>query len=175
MALSNEEAQKACIAPAPETQGFFLQQTMLRVKDPKKSLDFYTRIMGMTLLKKLDFPSMEFSLYFLAYVDPAKVPTDEKEALKFCFSTPATIELTHNWGSETKEGNVYHNGNSEPRGFGHIGVVVPDVYKACERFESLGVEFVKKPDGGKMKGLAFIKDPDEYWIEILNPINMVNM
>ena len=45
---------------------------------------------------------------------------------------------------------------------------VPDVYKACERFEKLGVEFVKKPDGGSMKGLAFIKDPDGYWIEILN-------
>ena len=46
------------------------------------------------LLKKLDYPDMEFSLYFLAYVDPASVPKDEKEATKFCFSTPATIELT---------------------------------------------------------------------------------
>ncbi len=46
---------------------------------------------------------------------------------------------------------------------------MPDVYAACERFEKLGVEFVKKPDDGKMKGLAFIKDPDGYWIEILQP------
>lgn len=46
--------------------------------------------------------------------------------------------------------------------------MVPDVYKACERFEKLGVNFVKKPDDGKMKGIAFITDPDGYWIEIFN-------
>ena len=51
--------------------------------------------------------------------------------------------------------------------------MVPDVEKACERFESLGVNFAKKPNDGKMKGLAFIKDPDNYWIEILNCDNMV--
>ncbi|KAK7505526.1 hypothetical protein BaRGS_00003271 [Batillaria attramentaria] len=172
MALSNEAALAACAPPPPETEGFFFQQTMLRIKDPKQSLDFYTRVMGMTLLKKFDFEGMDFSLYFLAYADPAKVPKDDKEAIKFCFSTPATLELTHNWGTEKEDGEVYHNGNSDPKGFGHIGIVVPDVYKACERFESLGVPFVKKPDGGKMKGLAFIKDPDGYWIEILNPVGM---
>ena len=46
---------------------------------------------------------------------------------------------------------------------------MPDVHAACERFERLGIEFVKRPDDGKMKGLAFIKDPDGYWVEILNP------
>ena len=54
-------------------------------------------------------------------------------------------------------------------GAGHIGLAVPDVVAACARFEELGVNFVKKPQDGKMKGLAFIQDPDGYWIEILNP------
>ena len=80
----------------------------------------------------------------------------------------ALLELTHNWGTETDDTFNYHDGNSEPRGFGHIGISVPDVYKASARFEELGVEFVKKPDDGKMKGLAFIKDPDGYWVEILS-------
>jgi len=171
--LTDEEVKAACATPTSDTKDFIMQQTMMRIKDPKKSLDFYTRVLGMTLLKRYDFPAMEFTVYFLGYMDPALIPSDDKEATKLCFTTPGTVELTHNYGTEMKEGPVYHNGNSDPRGFGHIGIVVPDVYKACERFESLGVEFTKKPDGGKMKGLAFIKDPDGYLIEILNPMKTV--
>ena len=57
----------------PATTGYCMQQTMLRVKDPEKSLDFYTRVLGMTLLSKLDFPDMTFSLYFVGYVKDTKV------------------------------------------------------------------------------------------------------
>ena len=53
-------------------------------------------------------------------------------------------------------------------GFGHLGITVPDVYEACARFASLGCEFSKTPNSGGMKGLAFVKDPDGYWIEILS-------
>ena len=116
---------------------------------------------------------MEFSLYFLGYLrkgdDP--VPEEPKERAAYAFSQKAMLELTHSWGTESDESFSYHDGNSDPRGFGHIRITVPDVYKASENFEKHGIEFVKKPDDGSMKGLAFIKDPDGYWIEILSASN----
>lgn len=118
---------------------------------------------------------MKFSLYFLAYEDKNDIPKDKTERTAWAFSRKATLELTHNWGTEDDETQSYHNGNSDPRGFGHIGIAVPDVYEACKRFEELGVKFVKKPDDGKMKGLAFVQDPDGYWIEILNPNKMATI
>ena len=154
-----------------ETAGFVMNQTMLRIRDPKISVDFYRDVLGMTLLDHYDFEDMEFSLYFMGYLgDDEVIPDDKAERAKWIFARPALVELTHNHGSESKADFAgYHNGNSEPQGFGHIGISVPDVYAASERFEKLGVEFVKRPDDGKMKGLAFIKDPDGYWIEILSP------
>lgn len=61
-----------------------------------------------------------------------------------------------------------NNGNVEPyRGFGHIAVMTPDVYQACNTLETDGVKFQKRPDEGRMKGIAFALDPDGYWIEII--------
>ena len=159
------------MASASPTAGFVMNQTMLRVRDPKLSVAFYQDVLGMTLLDRYDFPDMQFTLYFVGYLTPGEtIPSAPAERAKWVFGRPALVELTHNWGSESDTSFAgYHNGNSAPRGFGHIGVSVPDVYAACERFEKLGVEFVKRPDDGKMKGLAFIKDPDGYWIEILSP------
>lgn len=166
--LSDEAAVQCCSEPDPSTKDFVMQQTMLRIKDPKASLDFYTRVLGMRLLQKLDFPEMKFSLYFVGFEKAEDVPKDRKARIEWTFSRKATIELTHNWGTESDPDFKYHNGNSEPRGFGHIGIMVPDVEKACQRFEELKVKFVKRPQDGKMKTIAFIQDPDGYWIEILN-------
>jgi lactoylglutathione lyase len=177
-ALPPDLAAVPGIAPErpPETQGFTFQQTMLRIRDPAASLKFYTEILGFTLVLKLDFPDMAFSLYFLAHVDaPSKIPADPKERAAWVFRQPACLELTHNYGTEKPDAGFagYKSGNEpESKGFGHIGLSVPDVYAACARFEALGVQFVKKPDDGKMTGLAFIKDPDGYWIEILNADNV---
>ncbi|AWL12184.1 Lactoylglutathione lyase [Saliniradius amylolyticus] len=162
----------------PSTHGFVFNQTMLRIKDPKRTLDFYTRVMGMTLVKRLDFPDMQFSLYFLAMLDPSEaegISRDKAERIEQTFGRPAMLELTHNWGDEDDDSVSYHSGNSEPKGFGHIGFHVPDIDDACERFEKLGVEFQKKPADGKMKGIAFIKDPDGYWIEIFTAGEMAGM
>ena len=166
----NDTAQEGGVTKSPETEGFVFNQTMLRIKDPERSLAFYQDVLGMTLVKKLDFPEMEFSLFFMGYVRPedGPIPQDPLERTAYTFEQKALLELTHNWGTENNETfEGYHSGNNDPRGYGHIGLSVPDVYSACSRFEELGVEFVKRPDDGKMKGIAFIKDPDGYWIEIL--------
>lgn len=89
------------------------------------------------------------------------LPTPNSEK-KFDLSHPGVLELTHNHGTESDPSFTgYASGNSDPgRGFGHIAVSVDDVEKACERFESLGVQFKKKPSDGKMRHIAFILDPD---------------
>jgi lactoylglutathione lyase len=161
----------------PATAGFTFNQTMLRVRDPAASVDFYTRVLGFTQIDRLDFEQMRFSLYFLALLrEGEEVPEDSAKRARFLFSRETTLELTHNWGTESDPDFAgYHSGNSDPRGFGHLGISVPDVEQACERFERLGVEFVKRPQDGKMKGIAFIKDPDGYWIEILSANGMARL
>lgn len=159
-----------CQTPDKETQAYTFNHTMLRIKDPKASLDFYTRVLGMKLIRKLDFAEWKFSLFFLAYVpDSTQVPADNEANAKYAFGREAVLELTHNWGTEEAETTPYHNGNSEPRGFGHICISVPDIQKACARFEALGVNFQKRLGEGGMKNIAFIKDPDQYWIEVVQP------
>ena len=129
-------------------------------------------LMGLVLISSAMVAGAIFGIliYFLAYLrsndDP--VPENKNDRFAYALSQKAVLELTHNWGTENNENFKHHDGNSDPRGFGHIGITVPDVYEACSRFEKKGVEFQKKPDDGNMKGLAFIKDPDGYWIEILS-------
>ncbi|WFD36809.1 lactoylglutathione lyase [Malassezia cuniculi] len=141
----------------PQTPGAFrFNHTMLRIKDPKASLDFYENVLGMDLIDKLSFD--DFTLYFLAYNHQKDAPRSMREGV---------LELTHNHGTENDDSCSYHNGNSDPRGFGHIAITVEDVEAACARFERLGVRFQKRLTDGKMKTIAFILDPDNYWIEIL--------
>lgn len=153
------------------TDGFRFNHTMLRVRDPEASLAFYRDTLGMTVIDRFDFETGKFSLYFVGYPE-APVPEDRDARVQWLFEQRALLELTHNWGTESDPAFAYHNGNAEPRGFGHIALTVPDVDAACERFEQLGVEFVKRPQDGSMKGLAFIKDPDGYWIEIVSGPNL---
>ena len=151
------------------TQGFVFNHTMLRVKDAKASLDFYTRVLGFSLVRHSEFPEAAFSLYFLAIVDPVDIPDDDAQRKAWVAGLQGVLELTHNHGTESQDGPVYHDGNSEPRGFGHICVSVPDLRAACARFEDLGVPFQKRLTDGRMRDIAFIKDPDGYWVEVIQP------
>ncbi|QJQ93858.1 MULTISPECIES: lactoylglutathione lyase [Halomonadaceae] len=163
-------------APTAESQGFRLNHTMLRVKDPQKALAFYSRVFGMRVLRRLDFEEMQFSLYFLANLEQGdEVPEEEEARSQWTFSQKGLLELTHNWGTESQTDFAYHNGNAEPQGFGHICFSVPDLDAAVAWFDANGVEYVKRPDQGKMKDVAFVKDIDGYWIEIVEPTRLAKL
>ncbi|KAJ7587182.1 Glyoxalase/Bleomycin resistance protein/Dihydroxybiphenyl dioxygenase [Mycena floridula] len=149
-----------------ETASFKFNHTMIRVKDPVVSLKFYTEVLGMDLLSEQKFD--DFTLYFLAFDEHNGTLTAE-EKKKSRFSREGVLELTHNHGTESDPNFAgYSSGNSEPgKGFGHIAITVHDVDQACDRFEKLGVTFKKRPSDGKMRNIAFILDPDGYWIEII--------
>jgi lactoylglutathione lyase len=156
------------------TAGFVFNHTMLRVKDARASLDFYTRVLGFSLLRSNDFPEAAFSLYFLALVDDlSAMPEDAQARQHWIAGLQGVLELTHNHGTEHQDGPVYHDGNSEPRGFGHICLSVPDLRATCARLDALGVPFQKRLQDGRMKHLAFIKDPDGYWIELIQQSALV--
>jgi lactoylglutathione lyase len=119
--------------------------TMLRVGDLKKSIDFYTQVLGMKLLRQQDYPEGEFTLAFIGYGDE---------------STNTVIELTYNYGVGS-----YDLG----KGYGHIAIGCDDVYSTCEKIRVAGGKIVREP-GPMNHGstiLAFVEDPDGYKIELL--------
>lgn len=119
--------------------------TMLRVGNLDRSLDFYTHVLGMRLLRKRDYPEGRFTLAFVGYQDEAD---------------GAVLELTHNWDTDGYElGNAY----------GHIALQVEDAAKACEAVRNKGGKVTR--EAGPMKHgttvIAFVEDPDGYKIEFI--------
>jgi lactoylglutathione lyase len=119
--------------------------TMIRVGNLDRSIDFYTRLLGMKLLRRQDYPDGRFTLAFVGYGDEAD---------------HTVIELTHNWDTE-----AYDLGT----GFGHIALGVPDIYAACDALVASGAKITRPP--GPMKHgttvIAFIEDPDGYKVELI--------
>ena len=119
--------------------------TMIRVGDLEKSLDFYTDVLGMKLLRKADYPDGKFTLAFVGY--------DSEE-------NSSVLELTHNW--DTKN---YELGS----GYGHIAIGVDDAYAACDAVRNKGGRVTR--EAGPMKHgttvIAFVEDPDGYKIELI--------
>ncbi len=134
-----------------ETAGRYrLAHTMVRVKDLKKSLDFYTRILGMKVLRQKEYPDGKFTNTFVGYGPEETHPA---------------IELTYNWDQE----EAYDMGN----GWGHVALEVPDVYATCETLAEAGAKITRPP--GPMKHgtrvIAFVEDPDGYKVELLEPLD----
>jgi len=121
--------------------------TMLRVGNLEKSIQFYTEVFDMQLLRKKDYPDGKFTLAFLGYGDEA---------------SNSAIELTHNWDTDS-----YDLGN----GYGHIALEVDDVYSAVDAIKKQGGKILR--DAGPMNAgstiIAFVEDPDGYQIELLAP------
>ena len=119
--------------------------TMLRVGDLKRSIDFYTAVLGMKVLRQKDYPDGRFTLAFVGYGD------EDKEAV---------LELTHNWDTAR-----YDLGT----GYGHVALEVDDAYKACDEVKKRGGRVTR--EAGPMKHgttvIAFVEDPDGYKIEFI--------
>lgn len=122
---------------------------MIRVSDLEKSVDFYTRLLGMHILRQKEYPDGKFTNTFIGYG-----PED----------TNTVIELTYNWEQE----ETYDKGNA----WGHLALEVPDVYAACATLEKEGVN-ISRPAGPMKHGtrvIAFVEDPDGYKVELLEPL-----
>lgn len=77
------------------------------------------------------------------------------------------LQLKHRHGSETDEGFKVHNGNFDPgKGFGHVCISVDNIQAACQRIEDAGYRFKKKLSDGRMRHIAFVLDPDDYWVRL---------
>ena len=128
------------------TKDFRLLHTMIRVRDLDKSLGFYTDLLGMSLLRKKDFPGGRFTLAFVGYGDETE---------------HTVVELTHNWDQD----KPYEIGDA----FGHLAIGVPDIYAVCDDLKEAGVKITRPP--GPMKHgstvIAFVEDPDGYKIELI--------
>ncbi|KAK4984850.1 hypothetical protein LTR28_002258, partial [Elasticomyces elasticus] len=148
-----------------DTSTYRMNHTMIRVKDAETSLAFYQDTMGMRLLRTSENKDAGFNLYFLAYGPPA--PDSSPNGVNPVADREGLLELTWNYGTEKDAGFKYHDGNAEPQGFGHICVTVDDLDEACKRFEEKGVGWKKRLTDGRMKNIAFILDPDGYWIEVV--------
>tara|TARA_A200000113_G_C8624757_1_gene277050 strand:+ start:77 stop:469 length:393 start_codon:yes stop_codon:yes gene_type:complete len=121
--------------------------TMLRVRDLDKSIDFYTKFLGMTLLRKREVPEAKYTNVFVGYG-----PED----------THAVLELTYNW----EQDEDYEIGTA----YGHIALGVRGIYDICDKLEDAGVNIPRKPGPVKhgTTHIAFIEDPDGYKIEIVD-------
>ncbi|KAF7554316.1 hypothetical protein G7046_g6857 [Stylonectria norvegica] len=150
------------MASTTDTKNYKFNHSMIRVKDPKASVKFY-EFLGMSLVKKLEFPDNKFDLYFLGYDSPKALSHGNKT-----FDREGIIELTHNHGTENDPEYKINNGNVEPhRGFGHTCISVDNIQAACQRIEDAGYKFQKKLSDGRMRHVAFVLDPDGYWVEII--------
>ena len=147
---------------------YIFNHTMIRVKDKDASLKFYQDVMGMSLVRTSENQSAGFNLYFLGYSHGSNkdTPSSHREGL---------LEITWNYGTEKDPEFKYHSGNEQPQGFGHIAVSVDDLDQACERFEGLGVNWKKRLTDGRMKNVAFVLDPDGYWIEVRVMISRLDL
>lgn len=150
-----------------ETDAYIFNHTMIRVKSLGPSLHFYRQVFGFIPVYRQDFSEDAFTIVYMARVAESDIPQDDTMRYKWVLSQSGILELTWNHGTEQQKKFRYHNGNDEPRGFGHLCMVVPDITEACERFERLGVTFKKRLSEGRMRNVAFILDPDGYWIEVL--------
>lgn len=148
-----------------DTSSYRMNHTMIRVKDIEKSKQFYQDVMGMELVRTVEQKEAGFNLYFFGYgVDTSK---SADAGVNPRASDEGLLELTWNYGTEKEEGQVYHNGNDQPQGFGHICVSVDDLQEACQFMESKNVNWKKRLTDGRMKNVAFVLDPDNYWIEVI--------